>query len=297
MKIQVIGCGNAFSKRNFNQSFLLEEDDKTLLIDCGSQIPRALDWHNIDIKSIDNIYISHLHADHIGGLEEFAFTRYDWLNKPINRDDWKIIETNDLKQPILICNEKLLEDLWNKSLCGGLESMEGFDADINTFFNTKPIRPNKLFLFSNWECKLIQQVHIMTGSIISNTFGLFLKKKDHKSIYFTTDSQHCSPKQMEVFYKEADIIFQDCELTGCSIENRNLDFASGVHANYAQLAGWENANSIRLSKEIKSKMYSSHYQDLFDINQDYKGYNVDWNELALSDGFAGFIKVGQIFDL
>jgi ribonuclease BN (tRNA processing enzyme) len=39
MKITVIGAGNAFSEENFNQSFLVQEGDRTMLIDCGYQVP------------------------------------------------------------------------------------------------------------------------------------------------------------------------------------------------------------------------------------------------------------------
>ena len=41
MKIRIIGCGNAFSYINFNQSFVLEEGGHRRLIDCGSRVPLA----------------------------------------------------------------------------------------------------------------------------------------------------------------------------------------------------------------------------------------------------------------
>jgi ribonuclease BN (tRNA processing enzyme) len=295
MKILTVGCGNAFSKINFNQSFLLEENGKTLLIDCGSKIISALDYLSIDIKKIDNIYISHAHSDHIGSLEEIAFTRYDWKNKPRNQNEWKSKST--LVAPNLIANEVLLKELWECSLRGGLKSMEGFDAELETFFNPIPIQPNKHFVFEGWDCKLIQQIHVMTGSMIMNTFGLFLEKQGHSKVYFTTDSQHCSPKQMEVFYKDADIIFQDCETIGVIPNEKKFLFSSGVHANYAQLAGYDSANSVKLPLEIKNKMYLSHYQDFIMENKDFMGNSTDWEEIALSDGFLGFTKVGDILEV
>ncbi len=102
MKVTCIGCGNAFSKLLFNQSFLLEEDGRKLLIDCGSKIPMALYHHNIDVTEIDDIYISHLHADHIGGLEEMAFGRYDWAMNP--KPD-KAINFKNVEAPHLICEK------------------------------------------------------------------------------------------------------------------------------------------------------------------------------------------------
>ena len=82
MKVTVLGTGAAFSLLNGNVSYLLEEDGRRLLLDAGRPIPEMLKENNIDIKTIDDIYISHLHSDHIGGLEFIALSRYDWVNRP-----------------------------------------------------------------------------------------------------------------------------------------------------------------------------------------------------------------------
>lgn len=288
MKITVVGCGNAFSAENFNQSFLVEEDGRKMLIDCGYQVPKALAFQNIDFKTIDDIYISHLHADHIGGLEYFAFLRYDWQKKPRKAPE---------NAPRLIGNVHLLENLWEKSLRGGLESMEGFVSTINTFFQTLPIEPNESFVWQGWTVNLIQQIHIMSGSVIMPSFGIMFSKEGHKSVYFVTDSQHCSPRQIEDFYTAADVIFQDCECVGVNMKEKKYIFGSGVHANYAQLAGWESANSIKLSSEIKGKMWLSHYQDFVPASKDMFGNPVDWEKETASEGFAGMVKVGMKFEV
>ena len=113
---------------------------------------------------------------------------------------------------------------------------------------------------------MIQQIHIMAGSKIMDTFGLMMSKKDHQTVYFTTDSQHCSPAQVEHFYHEADIIFQDCETS---------EIKSGVHANYNEL--------VTLEDDIKNKMWLYHYNP---------GKLPD----AKADGFKGFVVKGQESD-
>lgn len=290
MKIKVIGCGNAFSNLNFHPCILLEENNKTLLIDCGSQIPQALYYHKISCSDIDTIYVSHLHGDHIGGLESFAFQRYDWLNKPRHF-------TQGNYAPKLIGNVQLLKDLWNHSLRGGLESMEGFVANIETFFHPMPVEPNVAFKWEGWLADLIQQVHIMSGNIITHSYGIYMRKPGHKSIYFTTDSQYDSPKQIRLYYQQADIIFQDCECIGVDTVKKEYRFGSGVHANYAELAGYPSANAAILPTETKAKMWFIHYQDFVNSNKDYFNQDCDWNQLAKSDGFLGFLKVGQVFEV
>ena len=299
MKITVIGSGAAFSNKNFNQCFMLDDvqpcqPDRRMLVDCGFQTGAALFKAGVPLKSITDVYISHAHADHIGFLEGLAFQRYDWLKKPKSCKDDGTMIGEEAYAPILYANDKLMQDLWKHSLSGGLRSIEGLDATLETFFWTMPIESNKGFEWALWDCQLIQQIHIMTGSMISNTFGLFMTRRSDKyKIYFTTDSQHCSPRQVEVYYNQADIIFQDCECIGVDTQSRKSKFVSGVHANYAQLAGWESANSVKLSKEIKAKMWLSHYQDIVSDNIDYFGVPCDWEIMAKDDGFKGFVRVGQ----
>lgn len=293
MKITVVGCGNAFSDINYNQSFLVEIEDKKVLIDCGTRVPQALRKLNIDINSITHVYISHQHSDHCGGLEELAFLRYDWLNKPVNGKDKKYA-------PYLICNEVLLKDLWEHTLKGGLDSMEGFDSTIETFFQPIPVKANKPILLGGWKISLVQQIHIMTGSVIKNTFGLFfenIREPERKKVFFTTDAQYFQPEQVKVFYDKADIIFQDTECIGCDTENKIMQFKSGVHANYGQLAGWSNVNAYRLDKATKKKLWLSHYQDFVTECKDFFGNACDWDKLAEEDGFAGFVYVGQTFEV
>ena len=311
MKVKILGTGNAFSLKNYNNCQLLEEEHegktRRLLIDAGWALPYALQNSNIDLKSIDDIFISHAHADHIGSMEFIAFMRYDWINKPSHAMNYAelpiyapetspIIRTYSKYAPNLITNETFMKELWENSLKGGLQSMEGQNATLETYFVPIGIKANQKFIWQGWTCSLIQQIHIMTGSMIVSTFGLFMEKEGHESLYFVTDSQHCSPKQIEVFYNKADVIFQDCETIGTNTLTKEFKFGSGVHANYSQLAGYKGSNSTILSDSIKSKMYLTHYQDFVDNGKDFFGNDCTWDELVKTDGFKGILHVGQEFE-
>lgn len=262
-----------------------------MLIDCGTRTPVQLHNAGIPLSDIDIVYISHQHGDHAGGLEEFAFTRYDWMNRPQTSKEWKN------KQPIIFGNKVLLEKLWNHTLKGGLESMEGFIATLDTYFNVIALKGNEPFFWHGWKFDLVQQVHVMTGSTFMDSYGLFMSKEGYESVYFTIDTQFYQPEQVKKFFEAADIIIEDCELTGVDTRTGNMDFKSGVHSNYAQLAGWESANATKLSPEIKSKIWLSHYQDFYNEGLDYKGQSCNWDEMAYNDGFAGFLFVGQELEI
>ena len=69
MKITVLGSGSAFSSLSrFNSSCFVEAGMNKFLIDCGSDALRAIQKAGVALLSIQKIFITHLHADHCGGV-------------------------------------------------------------------------------------------------------------------------------------------------------------------------------------------------------------------------------------
>jgi len=69
MKIQFIGCGDAFgSGGRFNTCFMVDSADSRFLIDCGATSLVAMNKWGVDPNSIDLILLTHLHGDHFGGV-------------------------------------------------------------------------------------------------------------------------------------------------------------------------------------------------------------------------------------
>jgi ribonuclease BN (tRNA processing enzyme) len=77
MTLRFLGTGGAFSRQyGTTCSLMTARSGERWLIDCGRQAPdqlwtAGLDWHDIDGQ-----IITHVHGDHIFGLEDFAFQRY-----------------------------------------------------------------------------------------------------------------------------------------------------------------------------------------------------------------------------
>ena len=274
MKLTFIGVGGAFTMKNWQSNMLFEtslptmtpgvnvhdsngEVVRRMLLDCGGDARFALAALGLGAKDIDAVYISHCHADHVGGLEWLGFSRY----------------FSPGTKPDLYINERLAGQLWNDSLRGGMAS-QGVILTLDSFFRQVfRVPKNDSFRWQNRKFQPIQTVHYMDGYEIVPSYGLLVSNpnnKDAGEAFITTDTQFC-PRQIEDFYKRAYIIFQDCEtydLTG--------NIRSGVHAHYLDLK--------TLPAETKAKMWLYHYSD---------GELPD----AVADGFAGFIQKGQSFDL
>jgi ribonuclease BN (tRNA processing enzyme) len=75
--LRFLGTGGAFSRRyGTTCSLVTLPSGEHWLIDCGRQAPdqlweAGLDWHQIAGQ-----LVTHVHGDHIFGLEDFAFQRY-----------------------------------------------------------------------------------------------------------------------------------------------------------------------------------------------------------------------------
>jgi len=70
MRVKVLGCGDAFgSGGRLNTCFLVDRGNSdNILIDCGASAMISIRRFGIDPNNISAILLSHLHADHFGGL-------------------------------------------------------------------------------------------------------------------------------------------------------------------------------------------------------------------------------------
>jgi len=261
MKITFLGSGSAFCHQNFQTNMLIESPDGyKLLIDCGGDIRFSLAEQGLGYLDIDGVYISHLHADHIGGLEWLAFcSRFD----PRYRG-----------KPDLFISEFLVEDLWTRSLSGGLASLQNQNNTLADYFTVNAVPKNATFRTSEAEdspdYRLIQTIHVLNGFTLEPSFGLLFETGE-KKIFITTDTQY-APAQIGDFYKSSDVIFHDCECT---------PFKSGVHAHFNDLS--------TLHIDVRTKMWLSHYQDGVVDSE-------EWDKKVADAGFLGFVKKGQVFE-
>ena len=236
MKMTFLGAGSAFTNpalsNNYQSNMIITSDNgKNLLIDCGTQAHIAMHEQGLHANAgdiIDAVYISHLHADHIGGMEEFGFKTYFYPG--INRSK-------------LFANEDVIFELW-KALAPGMASLQNKIASLETFWDVHTIGSNGSFEWETQRFDLVQVMHIVNDRKFVPSYGLKFNVNG-VNYFLTTDAQH-APNQIRDFYNASDIIFQDCETLP-------KEYASGVHANYFEL--------LELPKEIRAKMWLYHYQD------------------------------------
>jgi len=112
MIFKALGSGSAFCnpRKNYQSNFFVERNGKRLLIDAGMTIQPAILDQGLTLNDFDAMYLTHQHADHIGGVEFIAFSTYF---VPIFKK-WKLFGSRDM-----------LKMAWETSLKGGLASIQG----------------------------------------------------------------------------------------------------------------------------------------------------------------------------
>ena len=187
MHIQMIGTGSAFAKKYDNNNAIIELDNYRLLVDCGITLPRGLHELDISFPSIDAILISHIHGDHVGGLEEFAFQMMFKYKR----------------KPVLYIANTLLRPLWENTLSGGLT--QGNLNTLEDFFELRPIEPGQeTELHPGLAVELIETKHIPDKLSYSFLFN--------KRFFYSADMRFDQKLLERLIGQGVDTIYHDCQL-------------------------------------------------------------------------------------
>ena len=85
MKLTILGSGTSVPHpRRAAPSHWLETSRGTIALDLGADAPHRMAQEKLDWPSLDAIWISHFHLDHVGGLTPFLFG-LKWAPQTQNR--------------------------------------------------------------------------------------------------------------------------------------------------------------------------------------------------------------------
>jgi ribonuclease BN (tRNA processing enzyme) len=239
MQLLFLGSGSAHTLEgdNFQSNMLLvAASGRRLLIDCGSDIRWSLARRGLSYKDVTDVYVSHLHADHIGGLEHIGFQRkFD----------------SSCKRPLLYLDESLSQPLWDHSLKGGMQLIAEGDATLETYFEVHTLKALATFEWEDMLIKTVPTMHVTSAHRVLLSYGLFIEYRGRKT-FITTDTQF-HPAHLQPYYSAADQIFHDCEIG----PNR-----TGVHPHYDDLL------SLPAGVKAKTRLYDYQTYPDFDVAAD-----------------------------
>lgn len=261
LTICFLGVGSAFAKKSFQSNFLIVKGDTHLLVDVGTRADHALEQLGLSVLDIDNVLITHSHADHIGGLEQLML-----MNRYVKQ-----------RKPTILINPSYEKILWSQSLRGGCEMNErrnGKGLGFSDFWERK--RPRK-------EHHLGRDTELYElGELTIRTFRTRHYPQQAKSwrdamystgvviddrVFISGDTQFDADLLLDYASRySVEEIFHDAQL-----------FTGGIHAGLEELSG--------LPEEIKAKTRLYHYGDNFD----------DHRKAVKEAGFKGFAEQAKLY--
>jgi ribonuclease BN (tRNA processing enzyme) len=231
MEIIPLGVGEAFAKTLFQTNFLVRPaEGEAFLVDLGHTGSRALRALGVNLREVCRVVVSHLHGDHIGGLEELGFSGYfAWGERPV-----------------LYVPQSVLPFLWENALQAAmgqrLKAPDGtfFEARLETYFDVRPVAPLSTFDLGSVRVRPFSTPHTPGRP----SWGFRLEERaTGKSVMLTCDSRF-HRGNLNRYGADASAIFHDCQL---------VTSGAHIHATLEEL--------VTLPAEVQERILLIHLAD------------------------------------
>ncbi|MDB5352736.1 MAG: hypothetical protein JWN86_3983 [Planctomycetota bacterium] len=231
LRFVCLGVGDAFSARWYSSCLAIESGGTWLLLDCPHPIRKILReageacGERLDIDIVSAVLLTHMHGDHVSGLEGFGFYSYFALNRPA------VVLTHDLVRETLFTHYFAIAE---ESLRYTSESAPPtITAKLTDLFDVRTLSDTTTNGFGPFRIECRRTIHQVP------TFAMKIRAGD-RCLGVSADTAY--DPGLIAWLSEADLIIHETNL--------------GPHTPYEKLAA--------LPEALRRKMRLTHYTDDFD---------------------------------
>jgi len=256
IKLTFLGTGGAFSdfRVNYHTNALLHTKQGYVMIDCGPTAPQALKELGIKPWEIRSIILTHLHGDHIGGIEQLAWERFYLGEGTPGFLDTKIYAAPEVLQPLRGILEPCLDEYTRSD---GSCRHGGYDRLITEL----PLYSEMMEAFTSPEGLMfrlhltkVSHVEDVNNGVNKPSYGLIIQQGNSR-IFYSGDCIF----DASTFVQDSSVIFHDCSF--------GAKYPGTVHTHYSALRD--------LPADIRKKIVLMHYTAVpKDISPEQEGFRV-----------------------
>jgi ribonuclease BN (tRNA processing enzyme) len=226
-----LGIGNAFSALYYSSCLALHAEQTWLLIDCPHPIRKMMRDASqatslaLDVADVSAVALTHLHGDHVSGLEDFAFYfRYALAGRRVP----------------LLAHPDVAAKLWSGHLSAAMEwsvpepGQPPVQRRFEDFFDLVALDETRPVTFGPFAIECRPTIH----SIPTTAFRI---RASGRCLGYSADTAH-DPALIQ-WLAEADVLIHE---TG----------QAGPHTPYEKLAA--------LPSDVRARIRLIHYPDDFD---------------------------------
>ena len=228
-----LGVGEAFTALHYTTCLALGVDDAWVLIECPHPVRKLLREGSmaagfpLDIDRVGAVLLSHLHADHCSGLEDYGYYNYYALDRRAR----------------IVAHPEVSAHLWDGLLSGGMREVRINPGDppefkrLDDFFELIDLDDSAPVSFGPFSIECRPTLH----PVPTRAFRI---KAAGRTLAFSADSAF-DPTLID-WLSAADLI----------VHEATTQEDSKVHTPYSKLA--------QLPAGLRAKMRLIHYPDDFD---------------------------------
>ena len=259
LTLHLLGAGGAFSRRyGTTCSMLVLPDGKRWLIDCGRQAPDQLHAAGFHWHDLEGQIITHVHGDHVFGLEDFAFVRFFESHgdaRPTREGG---------ASPKLIAHHAVLGEIW-ETLAPSLRYMRAGDGSLTggtlaTYFEVLapvaaepprhgPWRHSEAFAAGQLRVVARETEHVPGKPACSLEIAATGDPGDDRIAFWSGDSV-VDVARLEAIEPRTTVYFHDCTF---------IDYPGQVHGYFDLLES--------LSEPVRRKLVIMHHEDNIEENR------------------------------
>lgn len=273
--LRLHGAGGAFSRRYGTTCAELRlPDGARWLIDCGRQAPEQLHAAGVRWHDIHGQIVTHVHGDHIYGLEEFAFSRYFY-----DLDAVASIRSGG-PRILLVAHDAVRREVW-ETLASSLRYVPDLPetgmGTLESYFEPVAIAAREAPQGNPWDhaqtcvsgqLRVVLRETVHVPGKPSTSVEIALDRTGDRVAWWSGDST-VDAALLTALEPRTSVFFHDCTF---------VDYPGQVHGAFAQLE--------RLPEVVRRKMVLMHHEDDLELHR----------ERAESLGFRVALP-GDAFDL